>query len=121
MTLGAYPRRRCELLAPFTDGQFHGLRVEHCDLSVVADAAWVDYEHDGNKEMLVNRHVGFFRAIFVPSLASALPEGKKPAFAEGLEKRLRQRLSERLTPLHSFVQTLVLAKQDATTRHRETR
>jgi hypothetical protein len=121
MALGSYPRRRCELLAPFTDGQFRGLRVEHCDLSGLPDAAWVDYEHDGNKEMLVNRHAGFFRAIFVPSLASALTDRKKQAFADGLERRLKQRLSERPTPLHSFVQTMVLAKQDPTTRHRETR
>jgi hypothetical protein len=110
MALGAYPRRRCELMAPFTDGQFRGLRIEHCDLSVLPDAAWVDYEHDGNKEVLVNRHLGFFRVIFVPSLTSALPEGKKPAFADGLERRLRQRLGERPAPLHSFVQTMVLAK-----------
>jgi len=121
MALGAYPRRRSELLAPFTDSQFLSLRVEHCDLSAVPDAAWIDYEHDGNKEVLVNRHVGFFRAIFVPSLASELPDRKKPAFTDALEKRLKQRLSERPTPLHSFVQTMVLAKQDPTPIHRETR
>ena len=121
MALGAYPRRRSELLAPFTDSQFRGLKVEHCELSAVPDTAWVNYERDGNKEVLVNRHVGFFRAIFVPSLASALPHEKNPAFTDGLEKRLKQRLSERPTPLHSFVQTMVLAKQDSTPIHRETR
>jgi hypothetical protein len=120
MALGAYPRRRTELLEPFADSQFRGLTVEHCDLSVLPDAAWLDYDHDGNKEVLVNRHVGFFRAIFVPSLASALPDGKKPAFTDALVKRLKQRLSERPTPLHSFVQTMVLAKQDPTTAYRET-
>jgi hypothetical protein len=73
MALGAYPRRRNELLAPFsTDGQFCGPTVEHCELFRLPDAAWTDYERDGNREVLVNRHVGFFRAIFVPSLATAI-------------------------------------------------
>ena len=38
------------------------------------DTAWADYERDGKTEVLVNRHVGFFRSIFVPSLAMALED-----------------------------------------------
>jgi SAM dependent carboxyl methyltransferase len=111
MVLGTYPRRRCELLEPFADGPFNGLRVEHYDLAALPDAAWVDYERDGNREVLVNRHAGFFRAIFVPSLASAVSDGNQ-TFADELESRLKRRLRERPTPLHSFVQTIVLAKQE---------
>src|SRR5580658_1587150 len=45
MMLGTYPRRRSELLAPFSrDGQFGGLTVEVCDLAELPDAAWTDYE-----------------------------------------------------------------------------
>jgi hypothetical protein len=113
MVLGAYPRRRNELLAPFsTDGQFCGLTVEHCEPFSLPDAAWTDYERDGNKEVLVNRHVGFFRAIFVPSLAAAVAdERKRSVFPDSLERKLKRRLSDRPTPYHSFVQTLVLAKR----------
>jgi hypothetical protein len=113
MVLGAYPRRRSDLLAPFnTDAQFCGLTVEHCKLFGLPDAAWTDYERDGNKEVLVNRHVGFFRAIFVPSLAAAIAdERKRNAFPDCLEKKLKQRLADRPAPYHSFVQTLVLAKR----------
>src|SRR5437879_4022519 len=113
MMLGAYPRRRSELLAPFTsDGQFRGLTVEHCELSDLPDAAWAEYERDANKDLLVTRHARFFRSIFVPSLASAIAdEGKRSNFADRLEEKLKQRLATHPVPLHSFVQTLVLAKQ----------
>jgi hypothetical protein len=116
MVLGAYPRRRSQLLAPFTtNGEFCGLTVEHCELSLLADPAWAEYERDGNKEMLVNRHAGFFRAIFVPSLASAVDEVSRRVFADRLEEKLKRRLAERPEPHHSFVQTMVLAKQGSTT------
>ncbi|HEV3279156.1 MAG TPA: SAM-dependent methyltransferase [Terriglobia bacterium] len=115
MVLGAYPRRRRDLLEPFEqDGQFQGLTVEHCDLSTVPDSAWADYARDGNKEALVTRHAGFFRAVFAPSLASALVgagNGAGHAFADRLEDGLKRRLADRPAPLHSFVQTMVLAKQ----------
>jgi hypothetical protein len=113
MVLGAYPRRRAQLLEPFSaDGQFQSLSVEHCALFDLPDAAWTDYQRDSNAQSLVNRHAGFFRAIFVPSLASAIDDaGRRQAFADSLEQRLKQRLYERLTPFHSFVQVMVLAKQ----------
>jgi hypothetical protein len=116
MMLGAYPRVRGQLLAPFrTDGQFCGLTVEHCELFELPDAAWADYERDGNKEVLANRHVGFFRAIFVPSLAAAIAdERQRTAFPDCLEKKLKQRLVDGPVPYHSFVQTLVLAKRSST-------
>jgi hypothetical protein len=112
MALGSYPRRRTELLAPFrTDRQFCGLNVEHCELFDLPDAAWTDYKRDGNNEALVNRHVGFFRAIFVPSLATAIAdENKRASFPDRMEKRLRLRLAENPAPYNSFVQVTVLAK-----------
>lgn len=116
MVLGAYPRRRCELLAPFQrDGQFQHLTVEHCDMFVLKDSAWADYERHGNKETFAERHALFFRSAFLPSLATALDPGRSPSeysvFAERLEMGLRQRLANHPAALDSFVQTLVLAKQ----------
>jgi hypothetical protein len=113
MALGSYPRRRSDLLAPFqTDGLYCSLTVEHCELFELPDAAWTDYQRDGNKEQLVNRHVGFFRSIFVPSLAAAIADEKKRAsFADCLEKKLKLQLAERPVPYHSFVQAMVLAKK----------
>jgi hypothetical protein len=118
MVLGSYPRRRVELLEPFrAEGLFRGLRVEHCEVSQLPDEAWLDYKHDGNKEILANRHAGFFRAIFVPSLASALASGdSRVSFADAMEQRLKRRVLEQPMPLHTFVQTMVVAKQSAAER-----
>jgi hypothetical protein len=113
MVLGTYPRRKCELLAPFNaGGQFVDLTVEHCELCGLPDAAWTDYERDANAELLASRHAGFFRSIFVPSLASALGDtAKRMAFADAMDQKLMGRMVEQPAPFHSFVQTMVLAKK----------
>jgi hypothetical protein len=113
MVLGAYPRQRAQLLEPFQAGsQFRSLTVEHCELFELPDAAWTDYQVNGDFQTLVGRHAAFFRAIFVPSLCSAISDaGKSRAFADCLEQKLKKRLSERPTPLNSFVQVVVLAKE----------
>jgi SAM dependent carboxyl methyltransferase len=113
MVLGAYPRRRVQLLEPFrADGQFQSLSVEHCELLNLPDSCWADYELNGNLQHLVSQHAAFFRATFVPSLASAVAEpDRRQAFADQMEQELKERLSERPAPLHSFVQVMVLAKQ----------
>jgi hypothetical protein len=116
MVLGSYPRRRAQLLEPFrADGQFQSLSVEHCELFELSDAAWTDYQVNGDLQGLVSRHAAFFRAIFVPSLSSSINDaGKRRTFADCLEEKLKKRLSEHLMPLHSFVQVMVLAKQGST-------
>lgn len=118
MALASYPRRKSELLAPFAaTGEFQQLAVEDCELSVLTDAAWADYEHDGDPEALATRHALFFRAIFVPSLAAALDRADNAeacrAFSDQLESGLKRRLARQPAPLHSFVSTLVLAKADS--------
>jgi hypothetical protein len=112
MVVGSYPRRRAQLLEPFAqNGQFEGLVVEQCELSELPDAAWADYQRDGKLETYADRHAGFFRAIFVPSLASVLDDARRSSFADELEAKLKKRLAQSPTPFHSFVQTMVLAKQ----------
>jgi hypothetical protein len=102
------------------DGQFESLSVEHCEIFDLPDAAWADYQLNGNVEALVSRHAAFFRAIFVPSLASAIGDARKrQAFADCVEQKLRQHLSEGPSPVHSFVQVMVLAKQSSSTRASE--
>ena len=113
MVLGSYPRRRAQLLEPFTaEGRFQSLSVEHCELLDLPDAAWEAYQLEGDVQALVSGHAAFFRAIFVPSLASAINDaGRRQTFADCLEQKLKQRLSERRKPFHSFVQVMVIAKQ----------
>jgi hypothetical protein len=116
MALGSYLRRKKDLLAPFVcDGQFQQLVVEECQLSMLKDAAWADYQRDGDKEALATKHARFFRSIFVPSLASALRyAGDAEAcrnFADQMENGLKQRLVRQPATMHSFVSTILLAKQ----------
>jgi hypothetical protein len=117
MALGVWPRRRRDLLEPFDgDGQHDGLTVEHCETNILPDAAWADFERDGDKEALATKHALFFRTIFAPTLAGALKRGADPkrrlAFLAQLESGLRRRLADRPQPIHSRVVTLVLAKSD---------
>ncbi len=118
MALRAYPRMKSSLLAPSAhDGQFHNLTVEAFEMATLPDDAWVEYERDGNKEALATKHALFFRAVFMPSLASALTrvrDGDAEAlrkFGDRLEAGLKRRLVSRPTATHSFVQTIVLAKR----------
>jgi SAM dependent carboxyl methyltransferase len=116
MVLGAYPRRRRELLAPFhAGGHFQNLRVESCDLTPLPDSAWADYDRDGNVDALATKHALFFRSVFVPTLALALTEAhdadQRRVFADRFENGLKRHLVDQPAPLHSFVQTMVLAKQ----------
>ena len=118
MVIGSYPRRKRDLLAPFErDGRFQGLSLEVIEISELPDAAWTDYEQDGNKEALATKHALFFRAIFMPTLASALDrmrEGDAEAlrvFGDHLEAGLKRRLASQPTAMHSIVQTIVLAKR----------
>jgi hypothetical protein len=116
MVLGACPRRKCDLLAPFAhDGQFRNLVAEHCQTCSLPDAAWADFERDKNCEALAARHARFFRSVFAPSLASALTGGHEAqvcqAFGDRLESGLQRCLSGKPAAMQSFVQIIVLAKK----------
>jgi SAM dependent carboxyl methyltransferase len=120
MVLGVWPRRKRELLAPFEiDGEFHGLTVEHSETSALPDPRWADYERVEDRQALARGQALFFRSIFVPSLASALTRVRAgdddafAAFADRVERGLRHRLTKQPAPLHSVVETIVLAKQEA--------
>jgi SAM dependent carboxyl methyltransferase len=100
MVIGAWPRRRRDLLAPFAgDRQFCDLKVEHCQTNVVADAAWAAYEQDGNKEALATRHALFVRTTFAPTLAGALAHNsdaeRSRAFSDRLESGRRSKRRSR--------------------------
>ncbi|MBV8069349.1 MAG: hypothetical protein JO270_05550 [Acidobacteriaceae bacterium] len=120
MVLGSYPRRKDELLAPFTrDGTFRDLSVEQLDISPLPDAVWAEYRRTGDKQVLAMRHALLFRAIFMPSLARALAgvragdETALQTFADRLQNGLIKRLTIDPSPVDMCVQTLVLAKSGA--------
>ena len=115
MVLGAYPRRKRDLLAPFErNGQFQDLIVQDYGQSALPDTAWVDYERHGDAHALAAQHALFFRSVFMPSLALGLDPGRdagyRRAFAGKLEEGLKRRLTAQPEPVHSLVQTIVLGK-----------
>lgn len=117
MVLGTYARRKDELLAPFANtGEFQHLIVEDCEISALPDAAWADYQVDGDKEALATKKALFFRAIFMPSLASALTrvrDGDREAlraFADRFQGGLTRRVIRDPASADMFVETIVLAK-----------
>jgi hypothetical protein len=116
MTLAAYPRRKRDLMAPFTpDGQFRGLAVEHCAVSAFPHPAWSNYETHGEKEVLAADLARFFRSTFIPSLTIGLARGRHAkadkVFGDQLENRLRQRLAHDPAPSMHSVATFVASKQ----------
>jgi hypothetical protein len=118
MVIGAWPRRRRDLLAPFArGGKFMELKVEHCETNSLPDAAWANYQGDGDEDALASAHALFFRTVFAPTLAGALAPSGEPerrrAFSDRLEIGLKQRLADRPQPIDSLVETIVLAKSDA--------
>jgi hypothetical protein len=117
MVLGSHPRRKSELLAPFTKaGQFQQLVVEDCEIFVLPDAAWADYQLDGDKQALAMKQAQFFRAVFMPSLGSALTRvraGDGEAlnnFGDRLQQGMVSRLASQPASTDSFVEIIVLAK-----------
>jgi hypothetical protein len=117
MVIGVWPRARRDLLAPFAREQrFSGLRVEHCETNTLVDAAWADYQRDGNAGALANKHALFFRTIFAPTLAGALERNRDAErlrdFSDRIELGLKQRLLNRPEPITSLVETIVVAKND---------
>jgi hypothetical protein len=116
MLLLSYTRRTSEILAPFDrEKRFKGLVLEQFETFPVPDRAWAEYERDHDREKLAAKHTGFFRATFMPSLASALapdrgPEGRQ-IFIDHLASALKRRLAEEPAPIDLVVQALLIAKE----------
>jgi len=117
MILPSYARRKSELLAPFgQDGRFENLVLEHCEAFVVPDPGWPQYERDRDGDKLAAKQAGFYRATFMPSLASALEPGRgaegRQQFIDHLSDGLKRRLAENPAPLPLSAQALLMSKLD---------
>jgi hypothetical protein len=117
MVIGAWPRARRDLLAPFVrKPRFSDLKVEHCATDALPDAAWADYQRDGNVDALARKHALFFRTIFAPTLAGALDRNRDSErirdFSDRIEVGLKRRLVNRPEPINTLVETIVVAKND---------
>jgi hypothetical protein len=116
MVLGFHVRHKSELLAPFENGgQFQNLSLEDFAMFAVPDATWDQYGQDGDRDRLARAHAAFFRATFMPSLASALDcsgdAGAVRAFGDRLELGIRQSVAIDPAPLEIKAQVVVFAKR----------
>jgi hypothetical protein len=116
MILPAYPRRDSELLAPFArDKRFEGLVLDEFETAPVPEPDWDEYERDRDRDRLAAKQTGFFRATFMPSLASALAVERsaeeRQRFIDRIADGLKQRLIGELRPLGVRAQVIVLAKE----------
>jgi SAM dependent carboxyl methyltransferase len=116
MVIGCHVRHKSELLAPFEDGrQFERLNLEDFAMFPVPDVAWDQYGQDGDREKLASAHAAFFRATFMPSLASALDHSNDGsaarAFGDRLERGIQQGVAINPAPLEIKAQVLVFAKR----------
>jgi hypothetical protein len=117
MVLGVWPRRLSDLAAPFGGGgRFESLVLKESETRIVRDPTWEDYERDRDAQALAEKHSQFFRAVFIPTLASALNRVRagdaaaSRAFADRLTHGLKRRLEAEPAHMHSLVQILVVTK-----------
>jgi hypothetical protein len=117
MVLNVWPRRKADLVAPFDrNGRLGSLALKDSDTRLLRDAAWDEYEKDGDAQVFAEKHAMFFRAIFAPTLASALTRVREDdaaafaAFADRLSTGLRRRLEAKPAHMHSLVQIVVVTK-----------
>jgi hypothetical protein len=73
-----------------------------------------DLQRDQDRDKLAAQHTGFFRATFMPTLASALASDRgaeaRQLFIDQLADGLDKRLVEEPAPLLLFALAIVLAK-----------
>ena len=90
--------------------------MEDCEILVLPDVVWAEYQVDGDKESLARKQALFFRSVFMPSLASALTRVRAGdgealrSFADRLQDGLMRRLASHPVRTDSLVETIVLAK-----------
>ncbi|MBV8730454.1 MAG: hypothetical protein JO336_11675 [Acidobacteriia bacterium] len=118
MAVAVFARKKRDLLAPFEgNGKFHGLVVERYEMNPLADAAWGNYERDGDRELLATTQALFFRATFLPSLITSLDNRHdaeaRRTFCDRMQQKLTERIRQQPHPVHTYVQMIVLAKEAA--------
>jgi hypothetical protein len=92
------------------------LVLKESETRIVRDPTWEDYERDRDAQALAEKHSQFFRAVFIPTLASALNRVRagdaaaSRAFADRLTHGLKRRLEAEPAHMHSLVQILVVTK-----------
>jgi hypothetical protein len=88
-TLPVAGRRTSDLQAPFANGSFHGLVLEHAEVREAPDPLWDEYLATGDAQQLGKRWAGMIRAVSSP--CAMLAFGARPdctALVDELYRRM---------------------------------
>ncbi|MFG1188012.1 hypothetical protein [Xanthobacter aminoxidans] len=96
MTILVFERTAADARSPFADGAFAGLTLVAEEAREMPDPFWPAYGLDGDAAALAEKHLGFFRAPFLPSLLAALDPGRDGAFREAFTAGLMEALGRRM-------------------------
>lgn len=96
MTILVFERTAADARLPFAGGAFAGLELVAGEAREMPDPFWPAYGVDGDAAALAERHLGFFRAPFLPSLLAALDPARDAAFRDAFTVRLLEGLGKRM-------------------------
>ena len=96
MGMPHFGRGAADLAAPFGDGHFAGLTIEHLETFDSADEFWDDYQSTGDASAFGARWAGIFAAGAFPSLATGLHSGPDDPRTAAILNRLETEVAGRL-------------------------
>jgi len=96
MAIPTVGRSRADLLAPFADGRFADLAVEHVDVFDSEDHIFEDFQRDRDARGYAARWAAFSRASVFPTLALGLDGGVQDARASAFYDKLEATMTAML-------------------------
>jgi hypothetical protein len=96
MGMPHFGRDAADLAAPFGDGHFAGLTIEHLETFDSADEFWDDYQSHGDASAFGARWAGIFAAGAFPSLATGVHSGPDDPRTAAILNRLETEVAGRL-------------------------
>ena len=103
-----------DLNAPFANGPFHGLVLEHAEVKQAPDPFWDEYLETRDAQQLGRRWAGMLRAVSSPVAAAAFaPRPDADALVDELYRRMESRVAATPQKHIHFVAIAVVRKTGA--------
>jgi hypothetical protein len=110
-TIPALGRTVADLQAPFADGPYHGLALDHAEVLPAPDPFWEEYQATGDAQQLGRRWSGMLRAVSGPFAGMAFAgRPNSEQLVDDLFRRLVDRVAATPQPHVHFVAITVLGK-----------
>jgi hypothetical protein len=99
MSIPTVGRSLADLEAPFSDGRFADLSVDHASVFLGEDTIWNEFERDGDAKAFGARWAAFSRASVFPTLALGLDGGRDDKRTAGFFDKLEAGMAARLAAM----------------------